>query len=348
MRRAYARSAPTGANQVESDNPARRADRDRLPPEAVELYGRITRHEPLAPEDGPVLARLRERGLVAVDADLPDIPIALDPQEAARRQLDADLREMVARAARMAAIPEDADELSVHFERAKWRSGRGSEFLTEPGLVNARIEHAISQAQGELLTAQPGGPRSRELLAIAMDRDSRALERGVSVRTLYRDSVRDDEATREWARVMTGKGAQFRTLIGPFQRCIIVDRRTAFISDHIVNSVPSHAAWHVLDRAAVAYMAEGFDQEWRRAEIWHGDPRVSDVAAGARTTRLQREILRDTAAGIEQRITAQRLGIGLRTLSKEIGKLRELWQVSTLAELTYRWAMSAERLIDDE
>ncbi|RIH58160.1 helix-turn-helix transcriptional regulator, partial [Streptomyces sp. SHP22-7] len=40
-----------------------------------------------------------------------------------------------------------------------------------------------------------------------------------------------------------------------------------------------------------------------------------------RTTRRQREILRDQAAGIEQRITGQRLGIGLRTVSDEIAAL---------------------------
>ena len=58
---------------------------------------------------------------------------------------------------------------------------------------------------------------------------------------------------------------------------------------------------------------------------WNGDPRSgaprSAGRSGTRTTPLQREILRDMARGIEQRLTAQRLGIGLRSLSKEVHTL---------------------------
>lgn len=242
-----------------------------------------------------------------------------------------------------------ADDLTLHFEQSGWRSRRGAEYLSEPGVVNARIGDALGAAQEELLTAQPGGPRNRELLQIAVDRDSKALERGVSVRTLYLDSVRDDAVTREWATTMTGLGAHFRTLVRPFQRCVIVDRKQAFISNYFVKDAPAHAAWHVMDRAMVAWIAEVYEESWRRAEVWHGQARTAvEGSAGTRTTRVQREILRDMAGGVEQRITAQRIGMSLRKLTDEIGQLRTLWGVSTLAELTYRWALSPDRLVDDE
>jgi sugar-specific transcriptional regulator TrmB len=319
-----------------------------LSPEARELYGRIARREEVTDADSQVVEELRSRHLVGVDPGQPDLLVALDPQEAGRRYLHAGLQDLAARAARMADIPDAVDELVVHYERARCRSGAGSEFLADAREVNAQIEVALSRATCELLTAQPGGDRSRKLLDIAVDRDSRALAAGVSVRTLYRDTVRDDPVTREWATVMTRKGAQFRTMAAPFRTCIIIDRREAFISDHVADRVPAHSAWHVMDRAMVGFVAEVFEDSWRRADIWNGDPRTLDPSTQTRTTPHQREILRDTAAGIEQRVTANRLGISVRKLSGEIGKLREMWGVATLAELTYQWALSPERLIDDQ
>ncbi|MFD7167029.1 phospholipase D-like domain-containing protein [Streptomyces violascens] len=331
---------------------SRAANAGALSPEAVDVYGRVTRHEHIDPErDARALAELAEWGLVSTDQRLPHLPIALDPQEAGRRRLDDELRRMAAKAALAARIPQITDELSLHFERAKWRSGRGSEFLGEPELVDARIEQAVGRARAELLTAQPCGPRTEAQLAAVEERDRAALARGVHIRGLYLDTTRDDAVTRAYVSAMTGRGAQFRTQITQFQRCVVIDRRQAFISDHVVNSAPGDASWHVRDRAVVAFIAEVFEECWRRADPWNGDPHSggprSAGSGGTRTTLLQREILRDMARGIEQRLTAQRLGIGLRSLSKEVQTLRELFGASTLQELTYQWALSDERLIDD-
>ncbi|ORT56770.1 hypothetical protein [Streptomyces sp. CB03238] len=317
--------------------------RDSLSAAAKALYAGITRGEPVGAADDAALRELLAWRLVAVDPDRPEAPIALDPQEAGRRRLDEGLRELAARAAGMAAVPDVADELALHFERAKWRSGSGSEFLAEPEQVGARIGEAAGQAETELLIAHPLGPRGTDVMAAALARDARALARGVSVRTLYRDGERDDPATRDRVTGLTAKGAQFRTLAAPFQSCVVVDRRQAFIPDHVVNSSPTHAAWHVMDRALVAFIAEGFEDAWRRADIWYGDARRAVPDGGTGLTHRQREILIDTAAGIDQRITARRLSIGLRTLTKELGVLRARWGAPTLAALSYQWALSAER-----
>ncbi|MER7112779.1 hypothetical protein [Streptomyces sp. NPDC000229] len=317
--------------------------REGLSAAAKALYAGITRGESVGPADGPALRELLAWHLVAVDPDRPEAPIALDPQEAGRRRLDEGLRELAARAAGVAAVPGVADELALHFERAKWRSGSGSEFLAEAEQVGARIGEAVSQAETELLTAQPLGPRGADAMEAALSRDARALARGVSVRTLYRDGERDDPATRDRVTRLTARGARFRTLAAPFQSCVVVDRRQAFIPDHVVGSSPTHTAWHVMDRALVAFIAEGFEDAWRRADIWHGDPRRATPDGRAGLTHRQREILIDTAAGVDQRITARRLSIGLRTLTKELGVLRARWGAPTLAALSYQWALSAER-----
>jgi DNA-binding NarL/FixJ family response regulator len=165
--------------------------------------------------------------------------------------------------------------------------------------------------------------------------------------------VRDDATTRGYASKMTRKGAQFRTLPSPFRRMVIIDRRQAFISEYMVPDAAPHAARHVKDRGIVAFIVEVFEDAWRRADVWEGEgrlrePAAKDLRSGVRTNRRQREILRDTALGIPQNRTAKRLGVSLRTLTKELGELRELWGVTSLPELTYRWALSPDRLIDDD
>ncbi|MFE6126648.1 hypothetical protein ACFQ6Q_00025 [Streptomyces sp. NPDC056437] len=279
--------------------------------------------------------------------DRPDELVVLDPQQAAHRYVEYGLHDLMNRVQRMVGIPEAAESLAADFERTRDRSAGAArcEYLADPAAANARIGAAIALARAELLTAQPGGPRTKELLDIAVARDSHALENGVAVRTLYMDSVRDDPVTREWATVMTSRGAHFRTLISPFQRCIIIDGREAFVSDH--SGGPANAAWHVQHVAMVAWIKAVFEDSWRRGDVWNGDARTRDASTGTRTTPLQREILRDTAEGIEQRKTAARLRISPRKVTEEIRKLRELFHADTLPQLMYYWARSPERLIDD-
>jgi hypothetical protein len=162
--------------------------------------------------------------------------------------------------------------------------------------------------------------------------------------------------TAEYARIMSVHGASYRTLVSHFERCIIVDRRVAFISDHVVEGAPAHAAWQVTDRALVAWIAAVYENEWNRADPWHGDLRnrsdrqwVDTITGGngLRTSPRQREILRAVAAGIEQKALARRLGISPRGLSDEIAVLKGVWGVQSLPELTYQWALSPDRLIND-
>lgn len=324
---------------------------DGLSGPARELYGKITRGEQTDGSDSTLAEELARWHLVTTDPDRPGNLVALEPREAGRRRLLEQARDIAVRASMLAEVPGAVDELARHYERARTRPGDACEYLDDPGVVNARIGDALGNARVELLTAQPGGPRTRELLQIALARDTAALERGVQVRTLYRDAVREDPVTRDWATTMTGMGVQFRTLVGPFERCVVVDREQAFISDYAEGS-PQHAAWHIRDRAFVGFITQVFEETWRRAQVWHGDARPAGygigMGAGPRTTRMQREILRDTCAGVGQRKTAARLGISERRVTRQLEALRNLFSAPTTTALAYQWALSPERLIDDD
>jgi sugar-specific transcriptional regulator TrmB len=323
--------------------------------EEIRVYGLIASGEYAGDPNGPEVQKLASWGFVTFHPDRPHIPVALDPDRAARRRVRAELEEAEARVARLKAIPDMSEKLSELYERAQWRAGGGSEFIGDAPTVNARLDDVIRGAQTEILAAQPGGPRTQEKLNRSVARDQEALARGVRLRTLYRDTVRDTAVTAEYARIMTGMGASYRTLVGPFERGIVVDRKVAFISNHVVEGAPEHAAWQITDRAMVGFIVAVFDDAWRRADLWHGELRgrgqqgVDTVSAaeGVRTSPRQREILRDLAAGIEQRATSGRLGISLRTVSDEVAALKSLFGAASLPELTYKWALSPDRLVDD-
>lgn len=326
-------------------------------PAARRVYGRITRREPVdVVARRPELDELLLWGLIAYTPGDPGaLPVAVDPMVAAEQRWKSQMGQMAAQLEEMAALPGLLEVLGEDYRRSQSRVGPGSEYLGEAEVVNARLDQVVGSAEREILAAQPGGPRTRELLERAVRRDTEAVDRGVVKKTLYRDCVRDDVVTGEGARVMSARGAEYRTLVSPFERCIIVDRQHAFVSDHTMADGPPHAAWHITDRAAVAVMAEVFGHTWQRASPWKGELRTAGgrqqqavrSVGEVRTTEIQREILRDMVSGTTQAATAGRLGISVRTLQRELDQVREMTGASSPAELGYWWALSDDRLVDD-
>jgi hypothetical protein len=280
-----------------------------------------------------------------------------DPQQALRAKVTRELEEAQRRIALVASMPDLSRDLIGAYRQVQLRAGGASVYLADPAEVDARIRDVVGDARREILAAHPGGPRRRELLDMAIARDTAALERGVQIRTIYRDTVRDHALTAEYARTMstrtTGRPARYATLVGDFERMIIVDREYAFITDHIVSGSPPHAAWLVKDPAVVAVLAKQFEASWQWAQPWTGELRTRggvdtvSSADGVRTDRKQRGIMRYLCAGESQAATARKLGVSKRKLEEEISTLKARWGVRTLNELIYQYALSPDRLVDD-
>lgn len=329
---------------------------------ATRLYGAIARQDfdtaaQIQAAHPQARAELIAWGLIATDGDT---PVACDPKKAIQHRLEIELAEATRRVAVMSSMPSLAGELDAVYQAGQLRAGNGSSiYLDDKDAVNARLQTIVTHARHEILAAQPGGPRSRDLFDIAVARDTEALDRGVALRTIYRDTVRDHRVTAEYARTMStravGRCAQYRTLVGGFERMIIVDREYAVVSNHIVPGAPDHAAWLIVDPAAVAVLAKVFDAKWTRAQPWMGELRPTwgglerePVGAdGVRTNRLEREVMRLLCSGASQPSAASKLGISKRKLEEVIAALKGLWGVRTLNELIYQFALSPDRLVDD-
>lgn len=331
-----------------------------LSAQAVKLYGAIAAQEwelvaSLQTAHPDTWQELLNWGLISDE----ERPVVRDPQHALRTMVTCQLEQARWHIDLVASMPELSRDLIREYRQVQLRSGGSSEYLADGETANARLQDVVSGARTEILAAQPGGPRKRKILETAVTRDTAALDRGVTMRTIYRDTVRDHALTAEYARTMstrtTGRPAQYRTLVDDFERMVIVDRQIAFVPNHIVEGADPHSAWMVTDPAVVAVLAAVFDATWRWAQPWMGELRprartgVDTVsgAGGARTNRRQRGVMRYLCSGESQAATARKLGVSRRKLQEEISVLKTLWGVGTLNELIYQYALSPDRLVDD-
>ena len=81
------------------------------------------------------------------------------------------------------------------------------------------------RADGAADRAAPDRPLGRRARRRPPTATSRALERGVSMRTLYQHSARRSAPPASTSRRVTAEGAEVRTLDEFFNRLIVVDRR---------------------------------------------------------------------------------------------------------------------------
>ena len=229
-------------------------------------------------------------------------------------------------------------------ESAKWAdtfSDLGQVFRTSPqatvnpiteihGLenINNFIAAAVNDCRPELLTAQPHGRRPANTLAVAEDRDVKALARGTRMRTLYQHSARHSPATREYVADITAQGAEVRTLDEFFRRLIVVDRQVAVVpaSDN------HHVAIAIYDKSLIAYLVDIFERAWERAQPFNvsGNAAERHIAADVRAMTI-----RLLAEGHSDPASAKRLGVSTRTYAGYIAALKDEYGVQTRFQLGY-------------
>lgn len=194
--------------------------------------------------------------------------------------------------------------------------------------IDKFLEASVADARRELLTAQPHGRRPANILALSENRDVRALDRGVRMRTLYQHSARQSPATREYVAELTARGGEVRTLDEFFRRLIIIDREVAVIpgsEDHTVALAIRH-------KFVVAYLVDIFERAWERGRPFtaHDARSEKSIASDVRamTIRLLVEGHSDPAS-------AKRLGVSTRTYAGYIAALKEEYGVQTRFQLGY-------------
>lgn len=220
----------------------------------------------------------------------------------------------------------------AHLAQSWRRSPAASEsgpFLYLHGeAINPYLTTLVSEAQEELLTAQPQATRSAKTVAEASARDVEALRRGLAMRTLYQHSARRHPATHKYVATVTEHGAEVRTLDEFFNRMIVVDRRVALIpaADSLATAVV------VREPAIVAYLVDVFERAFARGRPFAsaGQSVTKEIASEQRSMTIRMLI-----EGHADAVSAKRLGVSPRTYAGYVAELKEEYDAETRFQLGY-------------
>ncbi len=223
-----------------------------------------------------------------------------------------------------AAWAETLGSLAQTFRRTPSGEGHLREIRGLPS-INRFLEAAVDDAEEQLLTAQPAGARRAVVLEQAIDRDLRALERGVEMHTLYQHTARRSKGTRAHVKRILEHGAKVRTLDEFFNRLIVIDRRLAVIP----GGTPDVAVV-IHDPHLVSYLADIFNRSWERAQDYDelGSPTESSIDA-----EVRRLTVRMLTEGHSDPASAKRVGVSTRTYASYVAALKEEYGVETRFQL---------------
>ncbi len=185
----------------------------------------------------------------------------------------------------------------------------------------------VSEVEEELLTAQPQTGRDAQSLAAAALRDTAALERGVTMRTLYQHSARRSSVTHKYVAAVTARGAEVRTLDEFFNRMIVIDRRIAVIPGENLA-----VAIAVREPAVVAYLVDVFERAWERGRPFTNkdSSMMREIAAEQRSMTIRMLI-----EGHADPVSSKRLGVSPRTYAGYIADLKAEYEADTRFQLGY-------------
>ncbi|SEK79015.1 helix-turn-helix transcriptional regulator [Streptacidiphilus jiangxiensis] len=250
--------------------------------------------------------------LLRASGDHPGQMRAVSPELGLADMLARQEAELAARHAQLAASRAAVARMVA--ERAESRSD-GGERLLGIDAVRTRLEQLCTGARTEITGAHPGVARQEDLDAA---QNFQALNRGVAMRTLYQDIVRNHAHFFTYAHRLLSHGGEVRTAPVIPQRVVIVDRAQALVPLDPADT--RKGALHVAEPGIVAALLDCFEQAWNTA-VPLGAISPEDPATGL--TGTERELLRLLGAGLTDEAAGQRLGLSVRTVRRHMASIME-------------------------
>ncbi|MFD5099099.1 helix-turn-helix domain-containing protein [Streptomyces albidochromogenes] len=268
----------------------------------------LARHVDLA-EDAVRAAwdRLTELSLVQPSAGSAQPPRAVSPELGldyllARRQAEFALQRQRIAAARTAA----SQLISEYADRRPASGPVSMEHLADVAQIRARLAVLTDNVRQEVMAFAPGGAQTEENMASARPLNERLLGRGVAMRTIYLESVRNCAASVAHANWLTAMGGQVRTAGELPLRMTLLDRATAVIPLNSEDS--SEGAVVITGKGTLTALCTLFETVWENASPLGVKPRRD-----AELDRQEAAALRLLAEGHTDEGIAKRLGVSHRT-----------------------------------
>ncbi len=242
----------------------------------------------------------------------------LDPAEAMELLLGRQLAELAAQRKRIAATQAAAAQLIAECSPYQPRTGGDdTERLIGPDAIRNRLAALSSEAEHEVMTLAPGGAHSAADLEASRAPNAALLDRGIRMRTVYLDSVRNHQPTMDHVAWIGERGGRVRTTASLPVRMIILDRRRAVLP--IDTSDAREGATVISGAGTVAALCALFESVWAAAT-----PLGSAASRDDRgLTAQESEALRLLATGSKDEAIAKRLGVSPRTARRIAADLME-------------------------
>lgn len=266
------------------------------------------------------LDRLSELALVRVSCERKGSLRAVSPDVGIELLIVRQQAELAAQQQRLEASRLAAAQLIAEYAELKTGAVRSPvQELTGLDEIRDRIAALAMDLRDEIMTFAPGGGHKPESIEASKPHDERLLERGIRMRTIYLDSVRNSQATVDYITWLASLGGEVRTAPELPTRMIIFDRATALIP---VSSDDSAAGAAVLTgQGTLAALCALFDSVWTQAEPLSALPAPARNADGL--TAQEVTALRLLAQGLTDEAIARRLGVSPRTARRVVTDLME-------------------------
>ncbi|NYG59541.1 hypothetical protein BJ980_002464 [Nocardioides daedukensis] len=202
--------------------------------------------------------------------------------------------------------------------------------------IDRFLADVVPSAKRELLTAQPEADRAGSDIKEAAQRDAAALQRGVSLRTIYQHAARRSRPTRAYVARVAKEGAEVRTLDEFFNRLIVVDREVAIIP----SGDDLNVALAIRDLDLVAYLVDIFERFWERGRPFESQESstLNSIAEEQRAMAIRMLI-----EGHSDATCAKRLGVSPRTYAGYVADLKREYDAETRFQLGYRMGLQEPR-----
>lgn len=193
-----------------------------------------------------------------------------------------------------------------------------SEHLIGLDAIQAKLEQFADQATTSVCTLMPGGAHAPAAIEAARELDGRLLQRGVAIRTLCLDSVRNHAPTLSYARWLTQAGAQVRTVPSLPLRMVLVDSRTALVPMDPAET--SRGAIALSNPATTVAFAALFDLAWETG-LPLGTTHNRHHSTGL--TPAEQQLLKLLAQGLTDEAAGNHLSVSLSTVRRTMAALME-------------------------
>ncbi|MET9320076.1 LuxR C-terminal-related transcriptional regulator [Streptomyces sp. NPDC003038] len=269
----------------------------------AELAALLGRSEP---EIRASLDRLHELSLIRPSQE--DGLRAVTPELGMEVLLAQQQAELAAQQQRIEASRVAAAQLIAQFaDRRPVPGGADVEHLVGIEQIREKLAVLTRRVRREVMTFHPGGAQSEGNLEAAKPLDEELLERGVRMRTVYLDSVRNSPHTVAYAEWLAARGGQVRTTASLPVRMVLVDREIAVIP---VDSEDSRRAAVVLTgQGTLTALGALFDGVWATASDLGSEPQRDEAGLNPQ----EREVLTFLYRGMTDETIAKRLGVSPRT-----------------------------------